>query len=127
MRKLHTGAAPQDAPTAPMPTMADGPIDPGVQEKLFRAPPELTDMSIVTCRGVMRIPPSAVVHTNAAHEDLHRELRGRGFKEMAAIDRAGKTSDGTDVTHLFSRDLLRPIGGPGGDVMLDIGSGLSIG
>jgi hypothetical protein len=114
--KLHTGPAPQDKPNAPMP-MADGSLGQGVEEKLFRAPAGLTDMSIVTCRGVMQIPPHGVVHTNAAHEDLHAELRGRRFKEMKALDRTGKTSDCSDISYLFSRDLLRPIGGADGDVM----------
>ena len=116
MKKLNTGSAAQDAPNAPMP-MADGSLGSGVEEKLFRAPAELAGMSIVSCRGVIQIPQHGVVHTNASHEDLHRELRGRGFKEMRAIDRAGKTSDGSDITHLFSRDLLRPIGGPGADLL----------
>ena len=114
--KLHTGPAPQDAPNAPMP-MADGSLGSGIEEKLFRAPAELTDMSIITCRGVMQIPPHGVVHTNADHEDLHRELRGRGFREIKALDRTGKALDGTDVTHLFDRSFLRPIGAPGGDLL----------
>jgi|HubBroStandDraft_6_1064221.scaffolds.fasta_scaffold478786_1 hypothetical protein len=116
MKKLHTGPAPQDKPNAPMP-MADGSLGQGVEEKLFRAPAELVGMSIHTCRSQVEIPPHGVVHTNAEHEDLHAELRGRGFREMKALDRTGKAVDGSDVTHLFDRSLLRRIGGADGDVM----------
>ena len=92
--------------------MADGIIGSGVEEKLFRARVELAGMSIVSCRGVIHISQHGVVHTYVSHEDLHLELRGRGFKEMRAIDLAFKTSDVSYIKLLFSRDLLRPIGCP---------------
>lgn len=107
LRKLHTDPAPKDAPNAPMP-MADGSLGSSVEEKLFRAPSELAGMSIHTCRGQIQVPPHGVVHTNAAHEDLHRELKGRGFRELHAIDAVGKNS--TAAVHMFRHDRLPLIG-----------------
>jgi len=109
LRKIYPDPALKDKPNAPQP-MADGSLGSGVEEKLFRAPAALAGMSIHTCRGQIMIPPHGVIHTNAAHEDLHRELRGRGFREMKALDRFGKAVDGSDLAAMFRRDRLQLIG-----------------
>jgi hypothetical protein len=108
LRKVTREPAAGDRPNAAQPT-PDG--SNGVAERVFRAPKELHGLSIHTCRGAIAVADHGIVTTAGSHEDLHAELRGRGFKEMRQVDRAGKCLDGSDPSAAFHRSRLRPIGG----------------
>jgi hypothetical protein len=107
--KLARDPATHDKPNAKNPDSMLG--SNGVDERVFRAPGELHGLSVYTCRGQMNIPDHGIVHINAAHEDLASELKGRNFKEMRQVDRAGKCADGSDPSDSFHRSRLIPIGG----------------
>jgi hypothetical protein len=103
--KLHTWPLDRDQPNAKNPDEAVG-SDPLV----FRAPPELRDLTIVTVNGTIHVPAHGVVETNPDHTELHAELRGRGFKQLHSVDRFGKSANGADLAQMFARDALQPIG-----------------
>lgn len=107
----HPNVLRKVAPTPPSPT-ANGTVANTVNEKVFRAPAHLCDLTMHTCRGALAVPASGIVQAAASHTDLHQELRDRGFREMRQVDRAGKCSDGGDhPADAFHRDRLTRIGG----------------
>jgi hypothetical protein len=108
LRKLGREPAERDRPNAKNPDSLLG--SNGVDERVFRAPGELHGLSIFTCRGQINIPDHGIIHINGAHEDLASELKGRNCKEMRQVDRCGKSVDGTDLTQMFERAALEPIG-----------------
>jgi hypothetical protein len=109
LRKIGREPLDRDKPNARHPDGTLGERDVGVETRHFRAPAELAGLSIASCRGVISIPPSGIIETNAAHEDLHAELRGRGFKEMRPLDRFGKAVGAGDLFAAFRPDRLQRI------------------
>ena len=90
---------PGPAPAAP----TDATLPANHESRAWRAPKELAGMRIHTSAGFIDVPPHGVVNTSApvGHDEdrcdcvsctLHKELRGRGFKEMRARKSAGEVA-----------------------------------
>jgi hypothetical protein len=79
---------------------------------MFRAPSELCGLTIHTLAGMIAVPAHGVVETHPDHTALHQELRGRGFRELHAVDRTGKTS--VAAVQMFQPDRLALIGADDG-------------
>lgn len=103
--KLHTAQAERDRPNAPSPDAMLG-SDP----LAFRAPQDLTGLTIHTVAGMIRVPASGIVEAAAHHVALHSELVGRGFRQLYGVDRFARCATG-DPVQMFARAALQPIGG----------------